>query len=98
MKVIRPQSIAFFILVFALLTPISTWAQVPLEPTQLPARTSFYVIWRGAPTGDARKSNSLLSLWDDSALAPLRAAVLQNMQSGSAKDPPKPPLSPQEIE
>lgn len=98
MKAIRQQSFAFFILVFALLTPAATWAQAPLEPTQLPARTSFYVIWRGTPTGDARKSNSLLSLWDDPAIAPLRAAVLQNMQSGSAKDPSKPPLSPQEIE
>lgn len=98
MKAIRPQLFAFFFLAFALLAPASTWAQAPLEPTQLPARTSFYVIWRGTPTGDARKSNSLLSLWDDPALAPFRAAVLQNLQSNSAKDPSKPPLSPQEIE
>jgi hypothetical protein len=64
----------------------------------MPARTTFYLIWRGAPPGDARKSNSLLALWDDPDLAPLRAAALQNMQSNSAKDPSKPQLSREEIE
>ncbi len=64
----------------------------------MPARTMFYVIWRGTPAGDARKSNSLLALWDDPDLAPLRAAALQNMQSSSAKDASKPQLSREEIE
>ncbi len=98
MKRIRPQTIALLILVFSLLCSDRTWAQSPLEPTQMPARTTFYVIWRGAPAGDARKSNSLLALWDDPDLAPLRAAALQNAQNGSAKDPSKPQLSRQEIE
>jgi hypothetical protein len=64
----------------------------------MPARTTFYVIWRGTPVGDARKSNSLLALWDDPNLAPLRAAALQNMQNGSAKDPSKPQLTREEVE
>jgi len=98
MKRIRPQTIALLILVFSLLCSDRTWAQSPLEPAQMPARTTFYVIWRGAPAGDARKSNSLLALWDDPDLAPLRAAALQNAQNGSAKDPSKPQLSRQEIE
>jgi hypothetical protein len=98
MKLIRPQIPAFLILVFTLLCSDRTWAQAPLEPTQMPARTTFYAIWRGAPAGDARKSNSLLALWDDPDLAPLRAAALQNMQSSSAKDPSKPQLSREEIE
>ncbi|HXN51795.1 MAG TPA: hypothetical protein VN943_07640 [Candidatus Acidoferrum sp.] len=98
MKAIRPQIIAFLILVFTLLSSDHTWAQAPLEPAQMPARTTFYVVWRGTPAGDARKSNSLLALWDDPDLGPLRAAALQNMQSSSAKDPSKPQLTREEVE
>jgi hypothetical protein len=98
MKRICPQIPALLILVFTLLCSDRTWAQAPVEPAQMPARTMFYVIWRGTPVGDARKSNSLLALWDDPDLAPLRAAALQNMQSGSDRDPSKPKLSREEIE
>src|ERR1700674_3666925 len=98
MKAMRPQIFAFLILVFTLLCSDRTWAQAPLEPAQMPARTTFYVVWRGTPAGDARKSNSLLALWDDPDLAPLRAAALQNTQSNSAKDPSKPQLTREEIE
>jgi len=98
MKLVRPQILPLLILVFTLLSCDCAWAQAPLEPAQMPARTTFYVIWRGTPAGDARKGNSLLALWDDPDLAPLRAAALQNMQSSSAKDPNKPQLSREEIE
>jgi hypothetical protein len=100
MKLIRQQIPTLFILVFTLLCSDRTWAQTqaPLEPAQMPARTTFYVIWRGTPAGDARGANSLLALWDDPDLAPLRADALQSMQSSSAKDPSKPQLSREEIE
>src|ERR1700730_804133 len=98
MKRICPQILALLILVFTLLCSDRTWAQAPLEPGQMPARTTFYVIWRGTPVGDARKSNSLLALWDDPDLAPLRAAALQSMQGSSTKDPSKPQLTREEIE
>src|SRR5712692_10976154 len=98
MKLVRPQILPLLILVFTLLSCDCAWVQAPLEPAQMPARTTFYVIWRGTPAGDARKGNSLLALWDDPDLAPLRAAALQNMQSSSAKDPNKPQLSREEIE
>jgi len=98
MKLTRPQILLLLILVFTLFCCDHTWAQAPLEPSQMPARTTFYVIWRGTPAGDARKANSLLALWDDPDLAPLRAAALQNMQSSSAKDPSKPQLTREEIE
>ena len=98
MKLIRQQIRPFLILLFTLLCSGHTWAQAPLEPAQMPARTTFYAIWRGTPAGNARNANSLLALWDDPDLAPLRAAALQNMQSSSAKDPSKPQLSREEIE
>src|SRR5882724_1649781 len=98
MKRICTHIPALLILVFTLLCSDRAWAQAPIEPAQMPARTIFYVIWRGTPVGDARKSNSLLALWDDPDLAPLRAAALQNMQSGSDRDPSKPQLSREEIE
>jgi hypothetical protein len=98
MKAMRAQIFVFLILVFTLVSSDRAWAQAPLEPAQMPARTLFYVIWRGTPVGDARKSNSLLALWDDPDLAPMRAAALQNMQSSSAKDPSTPRLSREEIE
>src|SRR6266404_3097639 len=98
MKRICTHIPALLILVFTLLCSDRAWAQSPLEPTQMPARTTFDGIWRGAPAGDARKSNSLLALWDDADLAPLRAAALQNMQSSSDRDPSKPQISREEIE
>src|SRR3979490_2733890 len=98
MKLVRPQILVLLILVFTLLCSDRTWAQAPLEPAQMPARTTFYVIWRGTPVGDARKSNTLLALLDDPDLAPLRAAALQNMQSSSEKNPSKPQLSREEKE
>ena len=98
MKSTRSLVPAYFLVVFLLFAGGPARAQAPLEPAQMPARTTFYVIWRGTPTGDARKSNSLLALWDDPDLAPLRAAALQNMQSSSPKDSSKPQMSRAEIE
>jgi hypothetical protein len=73
-------------------------AQSPLEPAQMPARTAAYLIWRGTPAGDARKTNSLLALWDDPDFAPVRAALFENMTAASAKDSSKPALSREEVE
>jgi hypothetical protein len=73
-------------------------AQAPLEPTQMPARTSFYLIWRGTPAGDARKTNALFALWDDPDFAPVRAAMFENMTSASEKDASKPALTREETE
>jgi hypothetical protein len=82
-------------------------AQTPLEPQQLPSSTAFYFIWRGTPTGDVRKVNSLLALWDDPDFASVRSAVFENMTtgapgsalaSGSAKNESKPALTRVEAE
>jgi hypothetical protein len=69
-----------------------------MEPGQLPSRTLFYLAWHGTPKGEVRKSNALLALWDDPDLAPLRAAILQNMQNDNEKNSAKLTLTAQEIE
>jgi hypothetical protein len=92
------RRLALPILIFALLGSNRAFAQAPLEPAQLPARTTFYLIWRGTPPAEARKVNSLLALWDDPDLAPLRAAIFQNMQNSSPKDSSAQPLTREEAE
>jgi len=97
MKLARPASFVCTLILSALLSPRLA-AQAPLEPAQMPSRTSFYLIWRGTPAGDARKTNSLFALWDDSDFAPVRAAMFENMTSSSEKDASKPALTPEEAE
>src|SRR5579859_7271176 len=98
MNLAQARKLAFGLLTLALLGSSPAFAQAPLEPAQLPARTSFYLIWRGTPPTEARKSNSLLALWDDTDLAPVRAAIFQNMQSSSPKGSSAQPLTHDEIE
>ena len=50
-------------------------AQAPLEPAQMPANTTFYFVWRGQPSAELRKTNSIAALWDDPAFAPVRSCV-----------------------
>jgi hypothetical protein len=63
-------------------------AQAPIEPAQLPARTTFYIVWRGAPAADIRKANNLFALWDDPDFAPTRAAMFDNLASQSTTGNP----------
>ena len=97
MKLARPASFVCTLILSALLSPRLV-AQAPLEPAQMPSRTSFYLIWRGTPAGDARKTNSLFALWDDPDFAPVRAAMFENMTSSSEKDTSKPALTSEEAE
>jgi len=98
MNLIFVRKPAFPMLILAVLGSSRAFAQAPLEPAQLPARTTFYLIWRGTPPAEARKANSLLALWDDPGLAPLRAAIFQNMQGNSPKDSAAQPLTREEVE
>ena len=97
MKVTRVRA-SVCALVFSLLLSGRLSAQAPLEPAQMPSRTSFYLIWRGTPAGDARKTNALFALWDDPDFAPVRAAMFANMTSPSQQDASKPALTPEEAE
>ena len=73
-------------------------AQAPLEPSQLPARTTFYLIWRGAPADEVRKANSLLALWDDPEFASVRSALAAGMLSSSGEKSSQSKLAPEEVE
>ena len=85
------------LVVSSLLFAACCFAQAPLEPAQLPARTTFYLIWRGTPSGDVRKSNALLSLWDDPDSAAMRSALVGSLLSGSQKQKDDSKLSPAEL-
>ncbi len=64
----------------------------------MPSRTLLYLIWRGTPAADARKTNSLLALWDDPDFAPVRSAMFENMMSAADKDASKQALTREEVE
>lgn len=87
--------IAFFS-VFAGVRPAC--AQAPLEPAQLPSRTLFYLIWRGAPAPEVRKANSLLALWDDPDFASVRTALATGMLKSAQEKLPNTTLTPEEIQ
>src|ERR1700730_16198833 len=98
MKFTHPRIVAFAVIVSLLLLSGGAAAQAPLEPAQMPSRTSFYLIWRGTPPSEARKTNSLLALWDDADFAPVRSAMFENMMNTSEKDASKQKLTREEIE
>jgi len=75
----------------------SARAQAPLEPAQMSPRTSFYLIWRGAPAPAARKANSLLALWDDPDFAPVRSALAAGLLGDSKEKAPQAKLTPEEF-
>ena len=76
----------------------SVFAQAPLEPAQLPARTVLYLIWRGAPAADVRKANSLMALWDDPDFAPVRSGLASSILSSSQEKSPKEKLTPEDMQ
>jgi hypothetical protein len=55
----------------------------PLEPALMPANTTFYFIWRGQPSAELRKSNSIAALWDDPGFAPVRSSITNALLKGS---------------
>src|SRR5579863_1471037 len=87
----------FLFSLLASLLPAQAAAQAPIEGPQLPARTSFYLIWHGSPTGDLRKNNAVMSLWDDPDFAPVRAAMAEAMMNDTKKPKDKPGLSREEV-
>ena len=96
----RPRQLIAFLLLLSLMVlalPERVAAQSPLEAAQLPARTSFFLVWHGSPAGDLRKNNVLMSLWDDPDLAPARAAMVDAMLNDANKQKDKPGVTREEL-
>ncbi len=96
-RAVLTRATTFLLLLLVFVLPTCCFAQAPLEPTQLPAQTSFYLIWRGTPQGDIRQTNALLSFWDDPDCAPLRSAIVDALMSDSNKQKDKPALTRDEL-
>src|SRR5438477_154317 len=73
-------------------------AQAPLEPAQMSPRTMFYMIWRGVPPSEVRKTNALLALWDDPDFAPVRSAMAAGMLGSSDEKSTQPKLTPEQVQ
>jgi hypothetical protein len=97
MRVLLTRTTTFLSLVLVLVLPSCCFAQAPLEPSQLPGQTSFYLIWRGTPKGDIRQTNALLSFWDDPDCAPLRSGIVDALMSDANKQKDKPALTRDEL-
>src|ERR1700740_3648092 len=72
-------------------------AQAPVEPGQLPSRTSFYVLWRGMPTGKNRKNNSLYALGDDPEFGTARGSLFELLLNEKKIEKNKPMVSREEF-
>lgn len=97
MRLKSPRNILFLAVILAVAGGKPARAQAPLEPSQLPARTMFYLIWRGAPAADVRKANSLMALWDDPDFASVRSALAAGMLSSSGEKSSQSKLTPEEL-
>ena len=98
MKSLHLRILLFAAAAFFALGTIPAFAQAPLEPAQLPSRTVFYLIWRGAPAADVRKANALMALWDDADFAPVRSAFASSILSSSQEKSPSQKLTPEELQ
>jgi hypothetical protein len=76
----------------------AAFAQAPLEPAQLPANTTFYLVWRGQPSVELRKTNNIAALWDDPGFAPLRSSITNAILKSSNEKPVENRLTRQQIE
>jgi hypothetical protein len=84
----KSHFLRFSSLLAIFLAAASARAQAPIDPGDLPARTIFYIVWRGAPAPAARQANSLYALWDDPGFMPVRDALAEQILKG-ANEPAK---------
>ncbi len=97
MRDLFARTSAVLLLALVLIVPSFCFAQAPLEPAQLPAQTSFYLMWRGTPKGEIRQTNALLSFWDDPDSAPLRSGIVDLLMADANKQKDKPALTRDEL-
>jgi hypothetical protein len=72
--------------------------QSPVDPGKLPGRTLLYLHWRGTPSGDTRKNNSLFALWDDPQFAPARDSLLDSFFNNPANQKGQPKITREEFQ
>ncbi len=97
MKVMQKRYWLLAATIFLLVANVAS-AQVPLEPTQMPANTTFYFVWRGQPNAELRRTNSIAALWDDPGFAPVRSSVTNAILKSSEEKSPENRLTRQQIE
>src|SRR6202795_3704887 len=97
MKIIRKHCLLLVATIFFLAAKVAS-AQAPLEPTQMPANTTFYFVWRGQPSAELRRTNSIAALWDDPGFAPVRSSVTNAILKSSEEKSPENRLTRQQIE
>jgi hypothetical protein len=97
MKIMQKRYWLLAATIFLLVANVAS-AQVPLEPTQMPANTTFYFVWRGQPSAELRKTNSIAALWDDPGFAPVRSSVTNAILKSSEEKSPENRLTRQQIE
>lgn len=98
MKIARSRYLLLSTAAIVLLAGQLASAQTPLEPAQMPANTAFYLIWRGQPSAEIRKKNSIAALWDDPGFAPVRSAVTKALLKNSEEKSTGPRLTSAQLE
>ncbi len=98
MKLTALRQFLFLLFVYSFVNCAQVSAQAPLEPPQMPPRTAFYLIWRGAPSPEVAKANTLLSVWEDPDFASARAALLDKVFTDSGKNDSKTSLTREELQ
>jgi hypothetical protein len=97
MKVLQKRYWLLAASIFLLVANVAS-AQAPLEPSQMPANTTFYFVWRGQPSAELRKTNSIAALWDDPGFAPVRSSVTNAVLKSSEEKSPENRLTRQQID
>jgi len=98
MKILSRRILLPIAIVLCVCVPNAARAQAPLEPAQMSPRTLFYLVWRGVPSPDVRKANSLLALWDDADFAPVRSAMAAGMLGSSEEKSGQPKITPEQFQ
>jgi hypothetical protein len=94
---VRLFRIIGLLFVGAVISSARVAAQTPVDPGQLPGRTTFYLLWRGTPTGEIRKNNSLYALWDDPQFSTARTSVLESFLNNAQNQKTKPAVDREEL-
>src|SRR6202045_5557054 len=97
MKVMQQRNWLLAATIFLLVANAAS-AQAPLEPARMPRNTTFFLVWRGQPNAELRKTNNIAALWDDPGFAPVRSSVTSAILKSSEEKPTENRLTRQQIE